>query len=562
MSLPTQLLCFFWGSPWASLFLMLFLAGPPWLTSSRASTTSPPVKVFIFAGQSNMVGSDSNADHIDRFPPFQGLHQAQSEVRFWYCLGREQKQRSEQWVPLGPVNSLVGPELSFAAHLREHSVGSLAIIKCAAGGTHLGGDWNPDQPSGFKMYPLLLDEIKQALGQLQEQGVTYQLEGVVWHQGENDMFEPHYMARYGENLTHFMRRLRNDLSSPTLPFFIGELCTKTIWGMDLRPRMAAISRGQQQATQEDPLAYYVRNAHVGVEMGQPVGLHYHYGTLGQLEQGVEFAEAYLQTIDKGRSANAPLKSWPFEAGDPIDLFILAGHRNMEGEWSFVQELQAIPDSKGLASPLPSVAYKYWLGGGVRASAGWEALAPSGLYDTFGPEVSFGYRLRERVKQPLAILKFTHSGSQIIDWSPEGSQTPERNLYPKFVSAIRHALQELRQCGHEVRLAGIFYHLGENDMSFAPYRAKSIDRLERLMVQTRSDLALPDLRWYVSQQAPTDHVDLNDIDVTGALAQLAEKDAHLYHVPVFDLPGQDRLLFKTSGILQLGRRLADAYLDSP
>ena len=31
-----------------------------------------PVRVFIFAGQSNMVGSDSKVGDIERFPPFSG----------------------------------------------------------------------------------------------------------------------------------------------------------------------------------------------------------------------------------------------------------------------------------------------------------------------------------------------------------------------------------------------------------------------------------------------------------------------------------------------------------
>jgi hypothetical protein len=50
-----------------------------------------PVRVFIFAGQSNMVGSDSKVRDIERFPPFAGLGEPQEKVRFQYCIGREQK---------------------------------------------------------------------------------------------------------------------------------------------------------------------------------------------------------------------------------------------------------------------------------------------------------------------------------------------------------------------------------------------------------------------------------------------------------------------------------------
>ena len=72
-------------------------------------------------------------------------------MRFSYCLGRENKTQSDGWVDLQPVNNVVGPELSFARQVTRHTKAPIAIIKCAAGGTHLGGDWNPDEPIGFKM---------------------------------------------------------------------------------------------------------------------------------------------------------------------------------------------------------------------------------------------------------------------------------------------------------------------------------------------------------------------------------------------------------------------------
>ena len=38
------------------------------------------LRVFIFAGQSNMVGSDSKVKDIKRFPPYAGLEDAQDKV--------------------------------------------------------------------------------------------------------------------------------------------------------------------------------------------------------------------------------------------------------------------------------------------------------------------------------------------------------------------------------------------------------------------------------------------------------------------------------------------------
>jgi Carbohydrate esterase, sialic acid-specific acetylesterase len=520
------------------------------------------VRVFIFAGQSNMVGSDSKVQDIQQFPPFAGLQNPQPRVRFSYCLGRETKTTSEGWVNLQPVDNVVGPELSFARKVTQNIAAPIAIIKIAAGGTHLGGDWNPDEPSGFKMYPLALQWIQKALADLEKQGIKYRLEGFMWHQGENDMFNQEYMDNYGRNLKNFLASWRRDLKSPELRFYIGELCTKTIWGMDLRPRMYAISLGQKQVTNNDPFAQYVPTAHVGVEIGGGVGLHYHYGTLGQLEHGVNYADAYLRNIGQLKSAARPLKNWPYAKGSTVKLFVLAGHRNMEGETAFVQQLANLDGGTELLNDDRTIAYKYSIGGGYKVSEGWEPLGPAGFYDTFGPELSFGATLRKNGVSNIAIAKFTHSGSQIIDWTPEGSEAKSRNLYPAFIEFIQKSVQELAAKGHQVELAGIFYHLGENDMSWGPFRKGAPQRLVSLVTQSRKDLGQPSLKWYVSQQPPTDDKDVNHIDVTAELEQAIASASNLIHIQVFDLPEQEKkLVIDTRGIVWLGEAIAKKHLDS-
>ena len=133
------------------------------LPSARAQTNDDhkTLRVFIFAGQSNMVGSDSKVQDIKRFPPYSGLEAAQEKVKFVYCLGRENKIRSEGWEALVPINNIVGPE-RFARKVTRHIKAPIAIIKVAAGGTHLG-DWNPDESIGFKMCSLALETIRKAL---------------------------------------------------------------------------------------------------------------------------------------------------------------------------------------------------------------------------------------------------------------------------------------------------------------------------------------------------------------------------------------------------------------
>ncbi len=532
-----------------------------WGISSPARAASEPTRVFIFAGQSNMVGSDSRVRDIARFPPFVGLEDPQKRVKFSYCIGRENKLRSDGWVELQPVRGVVGPELSFARKLTERTKAPIAIIKCAAGGTHLGGDWNPDEPSGFEMYPLALELIRSSLAALERKRIDYRLEGFMWHQGENDMFEESYLRDYGKNLANFVARVRRDLDAPELPFFIGELCTKTIWGMDLRPRMHAISQGQRQVTRADPLAFYVSTSHVGVEIGGGVGLHYHYGTLGQLEHGINYADAYLATLGLADEPAPALRSWPYPEGGPIRLFVLAGHRNMEGERAFVKELESLRGGRRLLEDDDEIPYRYSVGGGYRTSSSWEPLGPRGPYDTFGPELSFGRTLSKKSRGPIAIAKFTHSGSQIIDWTPEGSEAESRNLYPDFIAFVQAAIADLSERGHLVDLAGVFYHVGENDMSFAPYRRGAPERIQSIVRQSREDLGLPGLRWFVSQQPPTDDESVNGIDVTAELERVAAEDEHLIHIRAFDLPEQEKMLvLDTRAVVKLGELIAQAYLE--
>jgi hypothetical protein len=297
-----------------------------------------------------------------------------------------------------------------------------------------------------------------------------------------------------------------------------------------------------------------------VEIGGGAGLHYHYGTLGQLEHGVNYADAYLRTIGKKHTLTRPLKVWPYAKASPVKLFILAGHRNMEGERAFTQELKALKGQEALVNDNPKIAFKYSLGGGFKTSPGWEPLGPAGYYDTFGPELSFGKTLQGKIPGNIAIAKFTHSGSQMNDWTPQGTDAKDRNLYPQFIAFIQQSIKELQAKGHPVELAGIFYHVGENDMAFGPYRKEAAKWLQSTVAKSRLDL-LPSLKWYVSQQPPPEEKGLNAIDVTADLTALTTADPAFIHLKAFHLPPQaEKLVITTAGIVQLGEWLAQSYLE--
>jgi hypothetical protein len=73
--------------------------------------------------------------------------------------------------------------------------------------------------------------------------------------------------------------------------------------------------------------------------------------------------------------------------------------------------------------------------------------------------------------------------------------------------------------------------------------------------------MPSLKWFVSQQPPTDEKGLNNIDITANLAAIAAADPAFIHLKAFDLPPQEeKLVITTAGIVKLGELLARSYLD--
>lgn len=115
----------------------------------------------------------------------------------------------------------------------------------------------------------------------------------------------------------------------------------------------------------------------------------------------------------------------------------------------------------------------------------------------------------------------------------------------------------------MELAGIFYHVGENDMAFFPYRNDASKWLQSTVARSRQDLALPSLKWHVSQQPPPHDDHLGRVDITANLAAIAAADPAFVHVKAFDLPPQkEQLVLDTPGIVKLGELLARSYIAQP
>ena len=122
-----------------------------------------------------------------------------------------------------------GPELSFGALIAEAtgSNNQIAIIKVSRGGASLRNDWRvnptvdpgPDTPEGF-LYRALLEEVPARLAELEADGSTAIVRGVVWHQGESDSVNG--VDEYVERYIEFVESVRDEFGGDIL-FAVGEL---------------------------------------------------------------------------------------------------------------------------------------------------------------------------------------------------------------------------------------------------------------------------------------------------------------------------------------------------
>ncbi|MDC0299372.1 sialate O-acetylesterase [Verrucomicrobia bacterium] len=263
----------------ASLFfnsIFVFLG----LCSLEQVTGEPngPVQVFILAGQSNMEGKGfprplswqlGQAKYRERYLRFIKDGDDEAFLKTLHSsLAKNSRQpeyawaeRKDVWVDFheqhgnlkvgySPNRDCFGPEFNFGQVMGDLFEEPVLLIKTAWGGKALGREFLPPSLRNTNkkikalavrekktvqeildtygvFYDLMIDEIKQSLLQLQknhpdyqEQG--YEIKGMVWFQGWNDLFDENYRKGYESNLTALIRDIRKDLNVPDLPVVIGQ----------------------------------------------------------------------------------------------------------------------------------------------------------------------------------------------------------------------------------------------------------------------------------------------------------------------------------------------------
>ena len=226
------------------------------------------IKVFILAGQSNMVGyghSELGKDNVAgavgslrylanndaTYPeydytslletpgdPAGSVWATRSDVKVWWRNGASGNLggaigKGELGPPFRGANTnWFGPEYGFGQVIGDHYASDdVLIIKAAWGGHKLVTDFR--SPSAVAKrggevgasYNAIFNDAREVLLDLDNQfpkwaGRGYQIVGFAWHQGTSDKAPEAVANEYKDNLPDFIGDIRSEFAKPELPFVI------------------------------------------------------------------------------------------------------------------------------------------------------------------------------------------------------------------------------------------------------------------------------------------------------------------------------------------------------
>jgi len=168
------------------------------IVENEVEPQTAPVSVYLLAGQSNLVGAALVENLSD--PSFA---QPFAEAQIW-------SRPNKNYVDLQPSfdgrSDRVGTSLSFGRKVVENTGEEAYLVEYGLGGTSLAEDWNANSGEQFEQFR---DVTVEALDNLVEQGLDYEVKGLVWYQGESDVFDDSFANSYQDNLLGFIDGIRD-----------------------------------------------------------------------------------------------------------------------------------------------------------------------------------------------------------------------------------------------------------------------------------------------------------------------------------------------------------------
>ncbi len=247
-----------------------------------------PLKIFLLAGQSNMVGYTS-VEWVQKNA--QELVKPRDDV---WCYWQR------KCAPLAPgMGHKVGPELPFGHVVGDATDQPVLLCKFASGGTTLHEKWRPPSAVaraggeiGFlyknmikKFYRILSDPGKFCPAY---KGQGYELAGFIWFQGENDCFKEMW-NHYEANLKDLIKDVRTACASPDLPIIIVQINDSGVWDK-AGGGGPFVRAAQQKVAESDKNADWVNT--------KDLGEGYHYSDGDHVAIGRRIGSAMVHFVNK------------------------------------------------------------------------------------------------------------------------------------------------------------------------------------------------------------------------------------------------------------------------
>jgi hypothetical protein len=420
-----------------------------------ATAFCSPLKVYILSGQSNMDGLGKMADIIanDSFAEYRTIY---PKIKFFLALEGGELTYSDTLKPgssalqdVGGIsgNNTFGPELGIAKILSSKFPNdTMVFIKIPWGGTILETNWVKDQPKPGETVPVyswFISRVKEALDQLSKSPEGYEIQGVIWLQGEGDGLDSGIASRYSENLHYFVEsRLRPDLRNypahlinGMVPFVYGRIhnekfppftSTNTTW-TEMWPYGDQVQKAQYNAQNEIPCVRCSDTSLIATvwpygSPDSPLGFGpAHYNTEGVIRVGEGLGRAMVELLsgkkDSGcresreipgpniKNANDSLKSKkPTPVNNTVELQTLENPFNI-----YALYLVSFPEVKSTSAVLA-------------------------LYNISGTPVRY-IRLYKGQNRLTISRRFLPSGCYIIRFK-DGEKIGVKKIFWKFSNTIK------------------------------------------------------------------------------------------------------------------------------
>lgn len=235
----------------ATIVFLILLAG-----TSAFGGEKKPLKVFVLAGTSNMLGA---AAKIDKLP--EDLHQPLKDVLVY---------QKGEWAPLEAGKNLVGNEATFGRAMTKHlgePIGIIWISVASASGKSPGAGIN--------------NIVKLS----SEKGRPIVIAGMLLDVSFRDGNKEETAKAYGENLTRWIESTRKDIGNANLPIVMN----RAIPPVANTPYLELVRKAQDSAKLP---RFRVFNCDDVPRGGDKV----HFNTEGRLEMGKRFAVGMVELM--------------------------------------------------------------------------------------------------------------------------------------------------------------------------------------------------------------------------------------------------------------------------